>query len=95
MPSFGTGAHLPQAPHKRYVVFATMVTPLFAYDLCTERGVHPATLLGTCFVGALLVVEYLFGECVSVRAVRIGAIRDAAFARNGVLAVATRALRCG
>jgi len=38
---------------------AVMVAPLFAYGVYTERRVRPATLIGTGFVGALLVVEYL------------------------------------
>jgi hypothetical protein len=38
---------------------AVMVAPLLAYDLYTERRVRPATLIGTGWIGALLVVEYL------------------------------------
>mgnify|MGYP006298790687 CR=1 FL=1 len=38
---------------------AVMVAPLFAYDLYTERRIRPATLIGTGWIGALLIVEYL------------------------------------
>jgi hypothetical protein len=38
---------------------AVMVAPLLAYDLYTERRVRPATLIGTGWIGALLIVEYL------------------------------------
>jgi hypothetical protein len=36
-----------------------MVAPLLAYDLYTERRVRPATLIGTGFVGALLIAAHL------------------------------------
>lgn len=48
-------------PWGNTIGFGIMVAPLLAYDLYTERRVRPATLIGTGFVGALLVVEYLFG----------------------------------
>jgi len=38
---------------------AVMVAPLFAYDLYTERRLRPATLIGTGWVGALLIAVYL------------------------------------
>lgn len=39
--------------------FALLLAPLYGYDLYTERRVHPATLIGTGFMGVILVVEYL------------------------------------
>jgi len=48
-------------PWENTIGFGMMVAPLLAWDLYTERHVLPATLIGTGFVAALLVVEYLFG----------------------------------
>jgi len=52
--------HYLLGPWSNTIGIAIMLAPLFAYDLYTERRVRPATLIGTGFVVAPLIVVFLF-----------------------------------
>lgn len=48
-------------PWKGEIMFVAMVGPIFAYDLYTQRRIHPASLVGTAIVGVPIILRFLDG----------------------------------